>query len=206
MFDFSKLKPKKKPQADCNTVPDIPPLERLFQEVSARIYLENHNISLEPKRGPSCFMDDVQFHYGRHYGLLSFYQEMNEKLDELELEYDTLDLRQHLTYVEQYLHYVKAMVDCSYELMHYRDALAEAEAELLALDQQVHQTHSKAEFKVLEVGLEQILDTQDRLKSQYADFVFRGLDPVSVTPFYQAYLKKLEVLQDALDETRAWLG
>lgn len=207
MLDFNNLKKAlKKANQPEKPKSELPPLERLYQEVHARIYQEVYNISIEPKRGPSCHMDDVQHHYGRHYGLLSLHQDMSEKLDQLEDEYDTLDLRQQLTYVDQYLHYVKAMVDCSYELMHYKEALVQAEAEIIQLDQQVHQTHAQDELQALDMGLEHILDRQDQLTRQYQDFVYRGLDPATVTPAYQAYLKKITRLQDALDETRNWLG
>jgi len=207
VLDFSKLKqPFKRASSDAPIEPELPPLEQLFQDVQARIHQEIYHISIEPKRGPSCRLEDLQLHYGRHYGLLSLHQEMAEKLDLLEPEYDTLDLRQQMTYVEQYLDYVKAMVDCSYELIHFKEALAQAGAAIIKLDQDMHQTHSKDEFKSLEAGLEQILDLQDQLSRQYEDFVFRGLDPITISSDYQAYLKKINSLQDALDETRNWLG
>lgn len=208
MIDFKRLKQVLKqgqPPPPENPWEELAPLEKLYYEVSGRLQQECHNISQEVKRSPSCDQDQLQFNYGRHYGLLSLHQDLSQKLDQLEIEYDTLPLRQQLSYVEQYLHYVKAVVNCSYELIHYHEALKVAEAQLLELDRKVHQTHASQDVPALERALETILDTQERLHTQLEDFAYRNIDTASVRPYYAAYEQKLAALQDNLEETRVWL-
>lgn len=212
MINFKQLKQvldqgKKEPE-DPNKpkkLKDMSPIERLFHETRMRIYQENYNIGIEPKYPLSCDPERARLFTARHYGLLSMCQEMQANFQKLEKEYDTLELRQHLAYTEQYMGYIRAMSVACQELVEFKIALEENQEYVANLGKQLLSAHDEEAVQALEPYFEQVLDTADLFKDRYEDFPQRNIDRESLTPFYEEYQKQVELLQSDFEEAKDWV-
>jgi len=184
----------------------LSPLEKLYHEVEQSILLQNQNIYQEIKPLPTCLENEMRNLNNRHYGLLSFYQETQEKLTRLEAEFNVQELRRLLAYLEQYYHYIKAVITCSQELFGLRQQLEEQINTIVALGRKLQQTHSKADLQQFEKEMEDILDKADWFKDKLEDLRSRNIEPATLMPLYQIYSQKLALLQEDLLEASAWIS
>ncbi|MGE3725359.1 MAG: hypothetical protein AB7I41_07405 [Candidatus Sericytochromatia bacterium] len=184
----------------------LSPLEKLYHEVEQAILLQNQNIYQEMKPLPTCLENEMRNLNNRHYGLLSFYQETQEKLTRLEAEFNVQELRRLLAYLEQYYHYIKAVITCSQELFGLRQQLEEQINAIVGLGRKLQQTHSKADLQQFEKDMEEILDKADWFKDKLEDLRGRNIEPTSLMPLYQIYSQKLALLQEDLLEASAWIS
>jgi hypothetical protein len=182
------------------------PIEKLYHEVEQGIVIQNQNIYQEIKPTPTCLENEIKNLYNRHFGLLSFYQSTQESLAKIETEIDTNELRRLLAYVEQYYHYIKAVIACSEELRVLRADLEEQILLIVNLNRKLQQTHSNQDLKAFEKEMEQILDKADWFKDKQDDCNHRNIDTSTLLPFYQVYQQKLALLQEDLLEASAWIS
>lgn len=184
----------------------LSPLEKLYIEVEQGILYQNQNIYQEQKPQPTCLENEMLNLNNRHYGLLSFYQETQEKLTRLEAEFNVQELRRLLAYLEQYYHYIKAVITCSQELFGLRHQIEEQLSTIVGLGRKLQQTHSKADLQRFEKEMEEILDKADWFKDKLEDLSSRNISPATLMPLYQIYSQKLALLQEDLLEASAWIS
>lgn len=208
MINFKQLKSvldqgKAAPSKDKK---NLSPLDRLYNEVEQSILVQNQNIYQEKKPLPTCLENELVNLKHRHYGLLSFYQDIQEKLTRLEAEFNTQELRRLLAYLEQYYHYIQAVINCSGELFGLRSQLEEQLNLIVSMGRKLQQTHSKADLQSFEQEMELILDKAEWFKDQLDDLKGRNIDALSLQPLYQVYSQKLTLLQEDLLEASAWIS
>jgi len=181
------------------------PLEKLYMESEQAIMLQNQNIYQETKPIPSCEARDIQNFHVRHYGLLSFYQEMQANFEKIEKEINVFELRRLLTYLEEYLTYMRAVIHCSNELVTFRTSVETQTEAVVALNRKLQQTHTPEALKLIEVEMEEILDQAEAFKDKLEDFPIRNISAQTVMPYYECYQQKLHLLQEDLLEASAWI-
>lgn len=208
MINFKQLKSvlDKGKEAPSKNKKMLSPLEKLYIEVEQGILLQNQNIYQEQKPQPTCLENEMLNLNNRHYGLLSFYQETQEKLTRLEAEFNVQELRRLLAYLEQYYHYIKAVIACSHELFGLRHQIEEQTQTIVGLGRKLQQTHSKADLQRFEKEMEEILDKADWFKDKLEDLSSRNIASATLMPVYQIYSQKLALLQEDLLEASAWIS
>lgn len=208
MINFKQLKSvlDKGKEAPSRNKKMLSPLEKLYLEVEQGILYQNQNIYQETKPQPTCFENELLNLNNRHYGLLSFYQETQDKLTRLEAEFNVQELRRLLAYLEQYYHYIKAVIVCSHELFGLRHQIEEQTQTIVGLGRKLQQTHSKADLQRFEKEMEDILDKADWFKDKLEDLSSRNISPAALMPVYENYSQKLALLQEDLLEASAWIS